>query len=365
MYTLCRKGLFGKDSLNEGLLGACNGGHFEIVKLLVELGANNFAEALNVSRKGRTYEHKDITNFLLEQDPTACEDFEEQFCAAVKGECYDFIETMANKAISNAAIEWDNVLIQACYCKDTKIMKLLLEKATEDDYDPNYIMLLETLCKNNCAKRTELFMMIFEKVDVETRVNGLNNVFLEACTRNHTKLVRHLITNAVALDWSQGLYQAYISNNCVVFNMLVKNAPPGTTFNWSTHFTSVCCWSGSSQLVKHVLNNYDASVFAEQCFSDAMRRGNLAVVKLLCARYPNKKYVYNYESWHYNEYSIEFEDYIALSQKYNVDFTSVFRSKSFKGPYIDYVAKFRDILAVKMPDELAALCVDYLLPTEN
>jgi ankyrin repeat protein len=57
----------GANDWNLGLRGACSGGHLDIVKLMIEKGANDLATGLYYARLGGSGEHLDIIKFMIER----------------------------------------------------------------------------------------------------------------------------------------------------------------------------------------------------------------------------------------------------------------------------------------------------------
>lgn len=100
---------------NEGMSGACAGGHIEIVKMMISKGATNWNEALS-----RAYKNTEIVKLMLEHGATRFDSCLEHAC-----ELGDL--NLALLVVEKGATNWNGGFMSACEYGHIELVKLMLK----------------------------------------------------------------------------------------------------------------------------------------------------------------------------------------------------------------------------------------------
>ncbi len=211
---------------NYGLCGACHGGHIDIVKLVLEQGAYNYDEGLDIAcREG----YLEIIDLLILQKSLskhytakyhiyhehglsgACEggkleiinllikkgvnNWDQGLQGACKGGQLEIINLMASKGANN----WNLGLKGACYGGQLEIAKLMILKGA-DDYEGGLI----NACLEGHLKLVNLM--------IEQGANDWNFAIQCACKGNHLELVELMISKGAFTNYSDILL---LFENCI------------------------------------------------------------------------------------------------------------------------------------------------------
>ncbi len=128
IYNLCFYGNYERistlknDYWDDGLRGACRGGHMDIVKLMIEKGATDWNNGLYYAcREG----HVNIIKLMIERGAT---DWNHGLRGACRGRHMDLVQLMIEKG----ATDWNWGLCGACEGGHMDIVKLMIEKGATD-----------------------------------------------------------------------------------------------------------------------------------------------------------------------------------------------------------------------------------------
>ena len=127
----------GANYWNHGLYGACHGGHMNIVNLMIEKGANYWTNGLTNACRGG---HINIVKLMIEK---GANNWNNGLCGACEGGHIDIVNLMIEKGANN----WNGGFTNACKGsrKPThtltsvyiNIAKLMMEKGA-NDWEPGY-----------------------------------------------------------------------------------------------------------------------------------------------------------------------------------------------------------------------------------
>lgn len=146
---------------NDGLAGACKGGHMDMIELMISRGANNWTRALHnacegghmdivklmISKGGELKSddndlhrackggNMDIVNMIIEKK--MIENWRQGFAGACKGGNIDIVFLMISKMEEHDMVNWDWGFACACRGGHIEIVKLLSSKFKEK-LDINY-----------------------------------------------------------------------------------------------------------------------------------------------------------------------------------------------------------------------------------
>jgi hypothetical protein len=136
---MIKKGAY---ELNYGLYNACKGGHIKIVKLMIEKGANDWNWGLSGACKrghfasGNPFCAKDIKRALLEANARSThleivklmiEKGANDWNWGLRNACYDGHLEIVNLMIEKGANDWNRGLINACQGGHLEIVNLMIE----------------------------------------------------------------------------------------------------------------------------------------------------------------------------------------------------------------------------------------------
>ena len=103
---------------NYGLDGACEGGHIDIIRVMIEKGADHWDWALFGASKGG---HIDIVKFVIEKG-TCNWDW------GLEGACIGGYMNIVKLMIEKGCNDWNGGLCAACQCGHIDIVNLMIEK---------------------------------------------------------------------------------------------------------------------------------------------------------------------------------------------------------------------------------------------
>jgi ankyrin repeat protein len=120
-FELCLKVI----DINKCFIGACEGGHMEIVKYMISKGANNWEMGLYFACKGR---HIGIVKYMVSKGANNWND-------GLFGACYKGHMEIVKYMESKGANDWNYGLLGSCKGGHVEIMKYMIEKgANECEY---------------------------------------------------------------------------------------------------------------------------------------------------------------------------------------------------------------------------------------
>ena len=112
----------GANKWNKGLQYACGGGHKGIVNLMINKGANKWNDGLCRACMGG---HLGIANLMIDH---GADDFDKGLLCACR---FGHIE-LVNLMIDKGADDWNNGLFCACHDDQREIIKLMISKGATD-----------------------------------------------------------------------------------------------------------------------------------------------------------------------------------------------------------------------------------------
>jgi ankyrin repeat protein len=181
----------GENNWNWGLRGACIGGHLEIVKLMIEKGANYWKHGLTDACKGGHFDSDNArsTRFAYDNARSRLE--------------------IVNLMIEKGANDWGSGLYNACYSGNLEIVKLMIKNGADNWNDGLYGACEGGhFCYNNhCAcftydnahstrfaydnaRSTRLEII---KLMIEKGANNWNDGLCSACRNENLEIVKLMI----------------------------------------------------------------------------------------------------------------------------------------------------------------------------
>ena len=193
------------EDLNEGLIGACEGGHICIVNWIIEKGADDWNQGLLSACLGGNFQ---IVLLMIEKlkDSNKFDDSEwneDFFQHACEGGNLDIIKLMIQKGANN----WDMGLCIGCNKQNYNLIKLMIEKgATAWDEG------LEEACG---AGTLDIVKLMIQK-----GANNWNDSLERACYAGHIDIVK-LIIEKGATTWDKGLQEACKGGNLDIVKLMI------------------------------------------------------------------------------------------------------------------------------------------------
>jgi len=166
VHLLIKKGA---DDWNFALQGACMSGHKYLAKMMIKRGANHLNYGLRSACYGG---HKDLAEMMIRK---GADDWDNGLSGACESGNVDFVQWMIDKG----ANDWDLGLIFACHGGHKHVVQMMIAKGEEE-------WRLRGLEKNKFPLKPDNFR--FNSI-VETWNEGLDS----ALSRNHTDLALMMI----------------------------------------------------------------------------------------------------------------------------------------------------------------------------
>jgi hypothetical protein len=166
---------------NEGLRGACQGGHQDIAQWMIEKGADNFSLGLRGACRGG---HRSMAEWMIEKG-AVCWDL------GLRGACRGGHQAMAQWMIEMGADEWDYGLGDACRGGYQEMVEWMIKKGA-NKWDHG----LRSACRGGHQEIAQLL--------IDNGATDLNWGLGGACRGGHWALAEWLIEKG-ANDWNLGL----------------------------------------------------------------------------------------------------------------------------------------------------------------
>lgn len=244
LYKACKDGdiksvetaiIEGAEDLNWGLRAACEGGHTDLVKLLIKKGvngANCWNEGLYYACKG---DHIDIVKLMLNQGANV---LDHGFMVACDRGCVEIVKLMINKNSDTGyyGLRNDVGLYRACERGYMEIIELILIDGV-GSHEWGYC--LEHACKGNNMNVVELFIAKCAERAIKekqyTDRNYWNYGLRGSCLGGHIDLVKFMIEKG-ADDWNGGLKKACEGGHLEIVELLIEKGAD----DWNGGLTGVC-----------------------------------------------------------------------------------------------------------------------------
>jgi len=266
-----------------GVIGACEGDHFDIVQKMFEYGANEDVGLNYACQWGR----HDIVQFMLKKGAT---DYSTALCSACTGGQMDLVQLMIKKGVTSYAYEhglrcaclsghlqiaqfmvdkgasnyepsllaacsggnadlaqlmlalgaknWSKALSVACVGGNLQTIQMLLDKIEEErekgettNVIQDIIFLqYETALFSACQSgHLDAFQLVLESLNIHMARNNhmykinWNEALKEACSGGNYQLVRLIIAiQNVPLDWKVGLHAACLSGHLKIARLMLE-----------------------------------------------------------------------------------------------------------------------------------------------
>ncbi len=199
---------FGYSVLN-GLAGACEGGHKEIIELMIEKGASNFNQGLSHACSGG---HIEIVELMISK---GANDFARGLKVACNHNHKDIISLMLKKGNNTFTFKtWNKILEEACRNGYKEIVELSILNGA-DDFDSG----LRIACAYGHIDLVKLMIL-----HSPTGTLDFNDALIEACDNDHNEIVLLLIEKGGDLNLNNGLKYVSFINKTLVFLLIEKGA---------------------------------------------------------------------------------------------------------------------------------------------
>jgi len=231
------------EMLNQGLFGACCGGHLDIIKLLLELDATNFNSGFDGACKGG---FMNIINMMIELGATK---FEDGLYFACDGNHVEIVRMLINKGATQYIRDGFNY---ACMNGNLEIINLLLDNGAMDYLDDEIsevffrghrdaVKLLldkganvDGMCQNLrlACKYGDLQMINFL---LEHGADNLDEGLCGACMSGRLDIIDLMISKG-ANYWNKGLYGACMGGHLDIIDFMISK---GANY-WNKGLTGAC-----------------------------------------------------------------------------------------------------------------------------
>lgn len=189
---------------NTGFVKACENGHIDIIKLIVDCNFNDIIKLDDGFLKACTEGHIDIVELLIQNGAT---DFETGFINACEGGHLGIINIMISKGIN----KWNKGLYTSCKGGHLEIVKFMISNGAECDKNnkyPLYNIWVEgfgNACKgpdnyengNEINERLEIIKLMIKKGNItynSVDYAFINSVFENSCLNGHLEIVKFLLS---------------------------------------------------------------------------------------------------------------------------------------------------------------------------
>lgn len=240
LYEVCKEGnkkgikiLIKKGRINfqDGLEGACEGGHNDLVKMFIDKAQvyKQLNLALNYAAKGG---HIEIIKFLINEgaDILTCDSA--GACEGGYTEVVDYMFELKNTYYNNAVYgaakgghlwlieqlspyikHWNWALEGACEGGHKDLVKMFIDKGAN-----NFGLGLNAACKGGYIELVQLMI----DLGIDLGINNINEGLLLACEGEHEDLIKYLIKIG-ANDWNYGLDGVCIGKGSIkIVKRLIK-----------------------------------------------------------------------------------------------------------------------------------------------
>lgn len=225
---------------------ACEGGHRDLIELMIERGANNWNDGIEHACLGG---HLDIVKLMME------------YGAQLDGKCICY------------ALEGGN----------REIVNLILER-TYSGSITSRASLVESVCRGG---NMDLLLMLFKEFfgdvnTIEDKSYALKHGLMGACEGGHIRVIDQLIEWG-ANDWSSGLYRALLGGHSDVVDLMILK---GATYQDQESIFNQRDSRAFRLLIEKNLIDY---VYHGHALVYACRTGKKEIVRELLARFQYKQ----------------------------------------------------------------------------
>lgn len=211
------------ETLNNGLDGACKGNHFEVISLMISMGANDYESALI---SGCNVGNKKIVELILSKIET--------------DKVNKHIKFMLTLAYRSGNVELVDYL-------ETKY------GLNEHDLGMNLVYKLEDACRSG---NVELVSRVFSEI---IRKNGrllyLGNAMKASCNDGSIEIINFICETSrnkdIPINWDSGLNGACMGGNFDIIKMILSN----TKLNYDAFRLS--CRFGDMDIIRYLVDNSD------------------------------------------------------------------------------------------------------------
>ncbi|XP_071090384.1 uncharacterized protein [Haliotis cracherodii] len=271
---------------NTALWRACEGGHVEIVKLLVENGldvsqSDYYDTALLSACKGG---HVEIVKLLVENglDVSQSDYGDRALESACEGGHVEIVELLLENGLDvSLSDDYDTALEIACEGGHVEIVKLLVENGLDVSHY-GYTALLSA-CKGGHVEIVKL--LVENGLDVSQSDYG-DRALESACEGGHVEIVELLLENGLDVslsdDYDTALEIACEGGHVEIVKLLVENGLDVSLSDYYDTALEIACKGGHVEIVKLLVENgLDVSHYGYTALWGACEGGHVEIVKLL------------------------------------------------------------------------------------
>ena len=269
----------GAKDWNAGLIGACLGGHMNLVELMTdkiklanEHNLGNWNKALFFACKGGDIK---ITKLMIGEGAT-------EFNNGLDGACAGGHIELAKYMITRCATIRPITLYWACRSKSEACVLFVMSLMRINQIITDHHVWIEAL-EGACYKENEnIIRIILNEIkkfdfsdDNKKRINVFNHGMAGACRSRNLKLVKQMI-DLGADDWSLGFENAcsYEFNNFDVIDLMVQKGTTFTVNDWKIGFYSTCEYAYRNK-INYILKIIDSQNCSENQIKDILTEGFL------------------------------------------------------------------------------------------
>lgn len=165
------------EAWNDGLYGACEGGHVNLVNLAIENGANDLEGGLLYSCVGG---HVNTVNLMIEKGAN-------NWNSVLFYACQSGNMDIVNIIIKNGGNVWDSGLYGACQSGNIDIIKLMFEKGAK-----NMPIGLRGACFEENTENTDIFDLMTEKCKEHDQEKFINWDDCLACAIDNPLIINKI-----------------------------------------------------------------------------------------------------------------------------------------------------------------------------
>jgi ankyrin repeat protein len=252
--------LLSKDlNLNNGLIGACNGGHIDLAKKMIDYGADDFDIALT---RSCICGNEELINFFLSKPIKDINTVFFDFIVSSYKKKHiidvNIVQLLINAGVNN----FNNTLCYGVDINNEYIVDLMLQLGA-DDFSNG----LEYACKNNNEKLIDFF--IEKKASIDFGFYG-------ACKGGQLELAKKIYNNNLIEDLDEGLFLACEYGHINIIGFLIEKGIDIEGINYSL---AGACKGNNLEIVelmiKYGANNFDYGLLT------ACEENNVTMAKLM------------------------------------------------------------------------------------
>lgn len=253
---------------NCGLEGACQGGHIDLVKLMILKGANRLSMGLYYAC---LHEHLNVVNFLISEIQSNIDENNNHWNCGFAGACNSGNLELVNLMISKPGKRnWDNGFGIACIKGHINVVHSIISNTagkTKTEFES------ETKARGRVfdwnfglSRAASHGHMDIVRFMVSKGANDWNASLYGACSGGHIDIVQFIIEKieqdndeiTIETIWNHCLGAAYVGGNVKIAHLIISKLK-----NISNKIHDFYCWPGDCKIVELLYLGTPLSIFSK------------------------------------------------------------------------------------------------------